>query len=143
MSYVRIWIHSVWGTKDRVPILEEEIRFRISQHIVSNASSKGIFIDTIGGSLEHLHCLMLLKADLSISKQMQLIKGESSNWTNKCGLIKSHFGWADEYFASSVSEDNLDRVRLYIQHQEVHHRKKTFLEEYNELLKQFGNISEC
>jgi len=69
---------------------------------------------------------------------MQLIKGESSNWANKSEITKNHFGWADEYFASSVSEENLDRVRLYIQHQKEHHRKITFLEEYNQLLKQFG-----
>jgi putative transposase len=141
MSYVRIWIHAVWRTKAREPILEEEFRDRICQHIVNNAKSKGIFIDTIGGYLEHLHCVMLLKADLSISKQMQLIKGESSHWVNKFEMVKGHFGWADEYFASSVSEENLDRVRLYIQHQKEHHRKITFLEEYNELLKRFGNVS--
>ena len=142
MSYVRIWIHAVWGTKDREPVLEDGIRTKIEQHIVNNARSKGIFIDTIGGYLEHLHCMMLLKTDLSISGQMQLIKGESSHWINKLGMIKSHFGWADEYFASSVSEANLDKVRLYIRYQEKHHRKITFLEEYNELLKQFGNINE-
>ena len=141
MSYVKIWIHAVWGTKDREPILEEEFRVRISQHIANNAKAKGIYVDTIGGYLEHLHCMMLLKADLSISQQMQLIKGESSHWINKFEMVKGHFGWADEYFAQSVSEENLDIVRLYIQHQKEHHRKITFLEEYNELLKQFANIN--
>jgi len=55
-------------------------------------------VDCINGYTEYLHCLMTLNADLSVSKQMQLIKGESSFWINKNKLLKKHFEWADEYF---------------------------------------------
>ena len=81
---------------------------------------------------------MTLNADLSVAKQMQLIKGESSFWINKNKLVKGHFVWADEYFAISVSEDKLDNVRNYINNQEEHHKKITFLDEYNSFLKHFG-----
>ncbi|HTM64696.1 MAG TPA: transposase [Flavipsychrobacter sp.] len=53
-------------------------------------------------------------------------------------LIASKFEWQDEYFAVSVSESILDRVREYIKNQEEHHRKKTFQEEYDEFLKRYG-----
>ncbi len=131
MSFVQIWLHAVWGTKNREPVLQKEIRDRVVNHIVDNSKAKGFYIDCINGYTDHLHSLMTLNADLSLSKQMQLIKGESSFWINKNKLVRGHFEWADEYFAVSVSEDKLDNVRNYIINQEEHHKKITFLEEYN------------
>jgi putative transposase len=138
MSYVRIWLHAVWGTKKREPVLKDDIREKVCRHIVQNAIEKGFFIDSIDGHFDHLHSLMTLNADMSISKQMQLIKGESSFWINKNKLVKGHFEWADEYFAVSVSEDKLNKVREYIPGQKEHHKKITFLDEYNDFLKHFG-----
>jgi len=83
MSYVKIWIHAVWGTKNRKPILKPPILQKVCSHIVSNSTEKGIYIDSINGHDEHLHVLMLLKAENSISKQMQLLKGESAHWQTK------------------------------------------------------------
>jgi len=139
MSFVKVWIHAVWGTKNREPILQKTIRDKVIQHIVDNAKSKGIYIDCINGYAEHLHCLMLQNSELSIAKHMQLIKGESSFWINKQKIIKGHFEWADEYFAISVSDDkSLDAVREYIVGQEVHHKKVTFMEEYEKFIKRYG-----
>ncbi len=137
MSFVQIWLHAVWGTKNREPFLQKEIRSQMVRHITDNSKVKGFYIDCVNGYDDHLHCLMTLNADLSLSKQMQLIKGESSFWINKNKLIKEHFEWADEYFAVSVSEDKLEAVRNYIVNQEEHHRKITFLEEYNSFLRHF------
>ena len=138
MAFVNIWIHAVWGTKNREPVLEKGILESVCNHIKENGKLKGIFIECINGYSDHLHCLMLLNADTSISKQMQLIKGESSFWINKNKIIKGHFEWADEYFASSVSEDKLDIARAYILNQQEHHKKVTFKDEYEKFLKHFG-----
>jgi len=137
MSFVQIWIHAVWGTKNREPMLQREIRDDIRRHIKENAKTKGFYIDCVDGYAEHLHCLMTLNADLSVAKQMQLIKGESSFWINKNKFLRGHFEWADEYFAVSVSEDKLNNVRNYINNQEEHHKKITFLDEYHSFLKHF------
>lgn len=137
MSFVRIWIHAVWGTKSRGPILDEQAHELVCEHILKNATEKGYHIDSIDGAADHLHSLMALNADLSISKQMQLIKGESSHWINKNKLIKGHFEWGDEYFAVSVSEKDVDKVRAYIRGQKEHHKKKTFSDEYNDFLKHY------
>jgi REP element-mobilizing transposase RayT len=67
-----------------------------------------------------------------------LIKGESSFWINKNKLTIEKFEWQDEYFAVSVSESMLDKVRDYIKNQEEHHRKKTFQEEYDEFISKYG-----
>ena len=137
MSFVNIWVHAVWGTKNSEPRLEEDLRGILCNHIKKNALDKSFLIDTIGGYTDHLHALMPLHADMSISKQMQLIKGESANWVNKSGLVNQNLHWASEYFAASVSESNLEAVRVYIRGQEQHHRRMTFQEEYERFLKHF------
>lgn len=130
--------HSVWGTKNRLPFLKKEIRSIIFDHIKENARSKRIFIDRINGAEDHIHVLHGLNADISLSKTLQLIKGESSFWINKEKILPVKFEWADEYFSESVSKSALDSVRLYIDQQEEHHRIKTFEEEYQEFLKNQG-----
>lgn len=138
MSFAKIWVHAVWGTKNRKNILVPELRMSISNHIRQNAKEKGFYVYEINGYFDHLHCLMALKSDWSIAKQMQMIKGESANWVNKNGLLQGKLEWADEYFAGSVNESNLDKVRNYIRNQEEHHRKISFEEEYTHFLKTFG-----
>jgi putative transposase len=111
MSHVKIWIHSVWGTKNHSPILTAEIRPQLFQHIREQGNEKGYYIDFINGYLEHVHCLSLLNADMSVSKLLQLIKGEASHWANAVHLLKEKLMWADEYYAVSVSESQVDKVR--------------------------------
>ncbi len=114
-----------------------EIRQTIFTHIKENAKEKGIYIDFINGYTDHVHCLVSLGIDQSMSKIMQLIKGESAFWINKHGICGEKFEWQDEYFAVSVSESVVDRVRNYIRHQEEHHQKKTFAHEYNEFIEKY------
>lgn len=138
MPFVKVMIHAVWGTKSRESFLIDEIRSKVNGHIRKNCRSKDIYLDSINGHVDHLHCLFGLNATMSLSKAMQLIKGESAFWINKNELIRHKFEWADEYFAASVSESMLDRVRTYIENQEEHHKKVTFMQEYQELTKSFG-----
>ncbi len=115
MPFVKIYIHFVWSTKNREPYLEtKEIRDKVWHHIRENAKEKGIFVDFVNGYSQHCHCLVSLGVDQTISKIMQLIKGESSFWINKEGLTNGKFEWQDEYFAVSVSESHIDRIRNYI-----------------------------
>lgn len=137
MAFVKVIIHAVWGTKNRSPYLTNEVRPLIVERIKENAKEKKIYIDSLDGSVDHLHCLFGLNADMSIAKALQLIKGESAFWINKNNITKTNFEWADEYFAASVSESALDKVRQYIHHQEEHHKKKTFQEEYDEFIRAY------
>ncbi len=138
MPYVRVWIHFVWSTKNREPFLTSKIRKDVFQHIKENAKEKDIYIDFIGGYVDHIHCLISLGTDQTIEKIMQLIKGESSFWINKNDLTQGNFGWQDEYFAVSVSEVNIESVRRYIANQEDHHKKKSFDEEFKGFMKRAG-----
>ena len=139
MPFVKVYIHFVWCTKNRIPFLASpEIRKQLWQHIRENAKEKNIFIDFVNGYDNHCHCLVSLGIDQTIQKTMQLIKGESSFWINKHDLIKQKFEWQDEYFAVSVSESGIDKVREYIKNQEVHHHKKTFEQEYNNFISEYN-----
>ena len=142
MSFVKIMVHDVWGTKNREAFLTKEIRSHVINHIRQNAKDKEIYIDRINGYTDHLHCLLALNADLSISKTMQLIKGESSLWINREKLTKGKFEWSDEYFAVSVSEKVLDKVRAYIDNQEEHHKKETFADEYKKFIDSYNSKSQ-
>ncbi len=138
MSFVRVWIHAVWGTKNREHFLAKTIRPQVLSHIRGNAKEKGIYIDRVNGDSDHLHCLFGLNADVTIAKTLQLIKGESAYWINKEKVVPARFEWADEYYAVSVSESDLGRVRTYIDNQEEHHKKTTFAEEVEEFLQKYG-----
>lgn len=114
MGFVKIWVHLVWTTRNRKPLLTRDIRSEILAHIRKNAEKEGIYIDFINGYLEHVHCLISLGPGQNIDKIMMLLKGESSYWINKNKLFHYKFEWQDEYFAVSVSESLVNRVRNYI-----------------------------
>ena len=139
MSWVRIWVHLVFSTKNREPFLNtEQLRKQFFQHIKQNADVKKIWLDQISGYTDHTHCLISLGKDQAISSVAQLIKGESSFWINKSALIKNKFSWQDDYWAVSVSESHLDKVRQYIQSQEEHHRNISFADEVSEFMERYG-----
>lgn len=138
MAYVKVMIHAVWGTKNIERIIVKSAMKILLDHIRENAKTKEIYIDTINGQPEHIHCLFGLNADMALSKAMNLMKGESSHWINKEKIFKAKFEWADEYFAASVSESQIPKVRTYIRNQEEHHNKAAFEEEYNKFIRSYG-----
>lgn len=138
MAFTKIWIHCVWATKNWNQVLTKDIRSLLFEHIREYASSKNIYIDFINGEKEHIHCLISLDAEQTIAKIMNLIKGESSFWFNKSGISQNKLEWQNEYFAVSVSESALDKVRDYIKGQEEHHKKKNFEDEYKEFMNKYG-----
>ncbi len=138
MSFTNVIVHAVWGTHERKPLLTGDIRPKIVKHIRSNLEAKNFFVHSINGHVDHLHCLFTLNVETSLSKTLQLIKGESSFWINKNKLTTDHFSWADEYYACSVSDSDMIAVREYIDRQEEHHAIKTFAKECEELLRAIG-----
>lgn len=100
--------------------------------------TKKIFIDVVNGYSDHCHCLISLSTNQTIEKVVQLIKGESSFWINKNNLTEEKFAWQDEYFAVSVSESMIEKVRNYIINQEKHHLTKGFSEEYEEFISKYN-----
>ncbi len=139
MSWVRIWVHLVFSTKNKTPFLNSsELRDTVFGHISENAKEKDIWLDAVNGYKDHIHCLISLGREQTISKVAQLIKGESSFWINKNTLIPQKFEWQDDFWAVSVSESHVFGVRKYIATQEAHHEKKSFKEEIDEFMEKYG-----
>ena len=134
MPYTKVYLHYIWATKNRERIINSELKPLLLNHIKENSIKKEIFIDCLNCVQDHIHLLVSLGTEQTISKTAMLIKGESSFWVNKNKIIESKFEWQDEYIALSVSYSALDKVRAYIANQEAHHRKKTFADEYDEFL---------
>ena len=139
MSWVRVYIHMVFCTKNRIHYLNSsELRKKVFQHIKQNAEEKEIWLDCVNGWRDHTHCLISLGREQSISKVAQLIKGESSYWINQNNLTEYKFTWQDDYWAVGVSESHVKSVRDYIHSQEDHHSKNSFEEEVNEFMGKYG-----
>ena len=139
MAQTNIWIHLVWGTKRRELILEKSARFELFKHIRETAQAKGIHVDFINGHIDHVHCLISMKAKQNIADIAQQLKGESSHWVNnKTKLLKHRLEWCEDYYAVSIGMSGLDAVREYIKNQEEHHRRKSFVEECEEFMQVYG-----
>jgi putative transposase len=137
MSYIRILVHCVWTTKIRMPYLRDGIRDEVINHIVNNAKQKSIHLDHLNGYHEHLHGLISLGGQQTISDIMQKIKGESSYWINKNKLTSFKFEWQDDYYAVSIGMTQLENLREYIYNQEHHHKKIPFQDELDLLIKEY------
>ena len=138
MSYLKVWVHCVWTTKKRVPFLSDEIRMDVIHHILDNAKIKGIYIDHLNGHLEHIHALISLGGNQTISEIMQKIKGECSFWINKNKLTRIKFEWQDDFYAVSIGSSQVENLRNYIRNQVQHHQKITFQEELDSIIKECG-----
>ena len=131
-------IHFIWSTKNRERIISNELKPLLLSHIKENSIAKGIFIDCLNCVEDHIHLLVSLGTEQTISKVAMLMKGESSFWVNKQKIINCKFEWQDEYIALSVSESGISKVQQYIANQEEHHRKITFEGEFLLLLQKHG-----
>jgi putative transposase len=91
----------------------------------------------INGMADHIHVLFGFRPTQSLSDLMQDIKGNSSKWINEKGFIKARFSWQDGYGAFSYSKSDLPKVIQYIKNQEERHKRKSFIDEYKDLLNEF------
>ena len=138
MSWVRIWVHIVFATKNRMPRIEKSFRNDLFTHIKDNAARKNLRLSEVNGHKDHVHCLLALNKDISIAKTVQLIKGESAHWINNNKLCSEKFTWQDDYWAVGVSESHLNSVKNYIKKQELHHEESSFQEEVDNFIEKYG-----
>jgi putative transposase len=136
MPFIKVYIHIIWTTKNRDNLITPVLKPKLLDHIKINSVQKGIFIDSLNCVSNHIHVLVSLGIEQTISKTVMLLKGESSFWINKEKLCKTKFEWQDEYSAFSINGYDLKKVRNYIEKQEEHHIKKTFEMEYEEFVKE-------
>jgi putative transposase len=140
MPYISAYMHYIWATKNRIPLITKNLKPILLEHIRENAVKKDIFIDTLNCVEDHIHLLISMNAELSIAKVANLIKGESSFWVNKQKLIQTKFEWQDDYISLSANNGSLDKLRKYIYNQEEHHKKITSKQEYDMYIKKIEKM---
>ena len=139
-SFVRLFVHVIFSTKDRQPTISYEVRPRLFGYlggIIRECHGEPIIVN---GVADHVHILMAMPPEKSISEMLRLIKSNSSKWVHEQFPSMKRFAWQNGYAAFGVSASNIDQVRLYIMDQEEHHRKRTFAEEYEAILSKHGFV---
>lgn len=112
---------------------KEEL-YRYITGIVQNQGHKVL---AINGMPDHVHLFFGMRPAQSLSDLMRAVKGDSSKWINDKRFVRGRFSWQEGYGAFSYSKSHVPNVIQYIRNQENHHRKRTFIEEYHELLEKF------
>jgi putative transposase len=129
--------HLIFSTKDRVPMIATEWRDNLHAYLGGIVSGLDGTPLAVGGIEDHVHLLIGLKSTHRLDYFLRDLKADSSEWAHK-QTGKRTFAWQKGYGAFSVSPSNLAAVKRYLLNQEEHHRRKTFQEEYLELLQASG-----
>lgn len=133
-SFGKIWIHAIWSTKERAPLIDPGKEHVIYDLMKDEFLDQGCRVQIINGMADHVHALFLLNLKKAVSDIIKQVKGSSSHEINRQNVIKYKFSWQTGFAAYSVSESSYGKVFQYIKNQKQHHRKTTFQKEYENFI---------
>ena len=135
-TYTQIHIQSVFAVQNRISLINDSFKEKLYLYIAGIISNCGHKLLAINGMPDHVHIVFGMRPIQSISDLMKNLKQDSSKWINKMKLVDGRFNWQDGYGAFSYSKSQLPGLITYVQNQEMHHKKISFLEEYKNILDQ-------
>lgn len=136
-TYSQLYIHVVFAVKGRENLLDKNWRKEVFKYIAGIIKEKGHKPIIVNGYSDHVHCFIGLTPSVAISDLVRDIKNNSSRFINEQKYLTNKFSWQEGYGVFSYSHSPIKKVYDYILNQEEHHRKKSFREKYNEMLKKF------
>ncbi len=136
-TYTQIHIQAVFGVKYRNALISPEWKPNLYKYVTGIIQQYDHKLLAINGMPDHIHIFFGMRPTQSLSKLMQQVKEDSTKWINEQDFLREKFQWQEGFGAFSYSRSQIGAVCKYIENQEEHHRKKTFFEEYIELLKAF------
>lgn len=136
-TFTQIYLHIVFAVQNRTSLIQLEWRDELYKYITGIVKNNKHKLIAINGTANHIHIAIGYKPHQLIPDLLQDIKGNSSKWINEKRLVKGKFKWQAGYGAFSFSHSHIDAVSQYIINQEEHHKRKTFREEYIQLLKKY------
>ena len=137
-TYTQLYIQCVFAVKYRKAVISSDWDERLRLYITAIVQNNDHKMLSINNMPDHLHLFIGLNPAQSLSNIMQLVKGDSSEWINKEKLTARKFNWQSGYGAFSYSKSQIPRVAKYIENQQAHHQKLSFLEEYIKMLESAG-----
>ncbi|MFB9075945.1 IS200/IS605 family transposase [Flavobacterium procerum] len=135
-TYTQLHIQFVFAVKYRKALIAPEWKDKLHKYITGIIQSSQHKMLCINSMPDHIHIFIGMRPTQSISSLMQNVKAESTKWIKEQQLAKD-FAWQEGYGAFSYSRSHVPNVIRYIENQEQHHKKETFLEEYQKQLKVF------
>jgi len=136
-TYSQIYIQVVFAVRGRENLISGKWKDELYKYICGIVKGNNEKVYAINGMPDHIHILLSIKPDTALSDLMRDIKASSSKWINTKKFVKGKFQWQEGFGAFSYSQSQLDSVIGYINNQEEHHSRKSFREEYLDLLKKF------
>ncbi len=136
-TYHQIHIQGIFAVKKRTGLIQRGWKDELYKYITGIVQKHDHKMLAINGMPDHLHIFFGMRPTQSLSDLMQDVKGSSSKWINEKKFIRERFEWQEGFGAFSYSKSQASKVIAYVQNQEAHHRKITFLDEYKTFLKKF------
>ena len=137
-TYTQIYIHVVFAVEGRQNLIRPEHNEELQKYITGIVAGQNHKLIVINNMPDHLHLLVGLRPDASLSDLMRDVKTGSSKFINAKRWVAEKFSWQEGFGAFSYSRSQLDAVIQYIEDQQKHHAQKTFREEYVEMLQKFN-----
>jgi putative transposase len=131
----KIWIHTIISTKDRLPLIHNDFENKVYDFLKGELTNLGCNVEVINGCAEHVHIVFLLNPQKSLTEIINELLDTSSTIINKTYFTSGSFAWQPEFAAYGISESQLVKLTEYVKNQKEHHKKQTFLQEYNEFLR--------
>jgi REP element-mobilizing transposase RayT len=136
-TYSQLYTHLVFAVKGRQSLIQSDWKETLYKYIAGIISNQKQKLMIINGMPDHVHILIGMKPDNSISDLVRDVKSHSSSFIREQGFVKGRFEWQEGFGAFSVSQSQIPKLIVYIQNQETHHKKRSFYSEYLEFLKAY------
>jgi REP element-mobilizing transposase RayT len=127
-----LYLHLVWATWDRLPLITEDIERRLYRNIESEAQKQGCTVLALNGTEDHVHLLVSFPTTITIADLVKQVKGVSSHFVNETLQPATQFKWQGSYGAFTVSRWDVGKIIEYIKRQKEHHTSKELVQEFEE-----------
>jgi REP element-mobilizing transposase RayT len=132
-TVINCLIHVVFSTRSRTPSISRHWQTRLHGMLASIGNNRGFPLLVVGGVTDHVHLLLSLPGDRTISECIRILKSTSSKWVNDEFFPNRTFAWQEGYGAFAVSPSLLEATTTYIRNQEEHHQRRSFQRTYTVL----------
>lgn len=136
-TYSQIYLQFVFAVKHRQSLIPKEHKDELHKYITGLVQNRKAKMLAVHCMPDHIHLFVGFKPSVLISDFVKEIKVESTEFINSKGWTKQKFNWQEGYGVFSYSQSHISNVVNYIQNQKKHHQKKTFKNEYHQLLEKF------
>jgi REP element-mobilizing transposase RayT len=137
-TYTQIYLHIVFAVEGRQCLIAPEHNDELQKYITGIVTAQRHKLIAINNMPDHLHLLVGLRPDAALSDLVRDVKAGLSKFINEKRWVMGRFSWQEGFGAFSHARSQLGAVIRYIQNQQKHHAKKSFRDEYLELLEKFG-----